>query len=151
MTDLGSVLYKLRVDNLLTQKQVAEIVGVSDKAVSTWERGFAKPNMDCLILLSSFYDVPLTLLTHGKVNQRKDIIEYEESEKENKKIDFEFVLLCLLIVMISVNFLFLFNELYLGVINISLSLIIFFFVAFNKFRKKENKIYKNKNIKDKIN
>lgn len=36
---IGELIRKLRIENHLTQKQLAERIGVTDKAVSKWERG----------------------------------------------------------------------------------------------------------------
>ena len=35
----GSVIKKLREKNKITQSQLADILGVSDKAISKWETG----------------------------------------------------------------------------------------------------------------
>lgn len=35
---IGQLIYRLRKENRLTQLQLAEQLGVSDKAVSKWER-----------------------------------------------------------------------------------------------------------------
>lgn len=37
--DVGNLIRKLRTDLNMTQKQLADKLGVSDKAVSKWERG----------------------------------------------------------------------------------------------------------------
>ena len=36
---IGSLILQLRKEKNLTQKQLSEILGVSDKTVSKWERG----------------------------------------------------------------------------------------------------------------
>lgn len=37
--DVGNLIRKLRTDLNMTQKQPADKLGVSDKAISKWERG----------------------------------------------------------------------------------------------------------------
>ena len=44
----GNKLYKLRTESNLTQKDLANILGVSDKAVSKWETGEAMPRVKTL-------------------------------------------------------------------------------------------------------
>lgn len=44
----GEYIYKLRTEADLSQTQLAEKLGVSDKAVSKWENGKAKPQVDML-------------------------------------------------------------------------------------------------------
>ena len=49
---LGSCIRTLRLRNHLTQAQLAQKLGVTDKAVSKWERAEASPDTDNLILLA---------------------------------------------------------------------------------------------------
>ena len=42
---LGSCIRTLRMQNNLTQLQLAELLGVTDKAVSKWERGLSYPDI----------------------------------------------------------------------------------------------------------
>ena len=70
--DFGNYLYQLRKDNNLTQRFVAYQLDVSDKAVSKWEMGKSKPDLDKLKLLSTLYNVHL--------NELLDI------QKENKEV-----------------------------------------------------------------
>ena len=88
MIDLGDVLFKLRRKNYLTQQDVARIVGLTDKTISSWENGGLVPTLDCLIKLASFYQVPVDLITHGKVNKMTDRLEYQEEyrKKKNKAV-----------------------------------------------------------------
>ena len=44
--DFGNYLSKLRMDNKLTQRFVAYQLEVTDKAVSKWEMGKSKPDLD---------------------------------------------------------------------------------------------------------
>ena len=63
--DYGNYLYQLRKDNNLTQRYVAYELNVTDKAVSKWETGKSKPDLEKLKLLSVLYNVPLEeLLNH---------------------------------------------------------------------------------------
>ena len=40
---VGSLILQLRKEKNLTQKQLSELLGVSDKTVSKWERGARLP------------------------------------------------------------------------------------------------------------
>ncbi len=55
----GNKLLSLRTRAGLTQQQVAEAVGVSNKAVSKWETGKTKPTTNVLRRLSSLYHIPI--------------------------------------------------------------------------------------------
>ena len=70
--DYGNYLYHLRKENNLTQRFVAYQLNVSDKAVSKWEMGKSKPNIEKLKLLSALYNVSLEELL-GNQKEKNDI------------------------------------------------------------------------------
>ena len=57
-------LVELRKNKGLTQIQLAEKFGYSDKAVSKWEHGEAVPDIETLAKLVDYYGVTLDYLTH---------------------------------------------------------------------------------------
>jgi len=71
--DFGNYLYELRKQNKLTQRYVAYELKVSDKAVSKWEMGKSKPDIDKLKLLSTLYNVSLDDLLNKKYNKKVSI------------------------------------------------------------------------------
>lgn len=75
---IGELIRKLRIENHLTQKQLAERIGVTDKAVSKWERGNGCPDISLLTELSKVFGVELQTLLLGEIFQK-------ESEKGNMK------------------------------------------------------------------
>jgi len=58
-------LKKYRERSGLTQKRVAELVGVSSGTIRSLERGFREPGLGLLRALSGAFDVPLSELLHG--------------------------------------------------------------------------------------
>ena len=60
-----SIIRKLRTDLNMTQKQPADKLGVSDKAVSKWERGLGCPDMTLVTELSEILSVSLESLLSG--------------------------------------------------------------------------------------
>lgn len=62
----GQFLTELRKENGLTQRQLAEKLYVSDKAVSKWERGVCLPDISLLIPLAQTLSVTTTELLCGK-------------------------------------------------------------------------------------
>ena len=44
----------------LTQQQLGEIAGVSDKAVSTWESGTAEPRMGAIQRIAEHFHIPMS-------------------------------------------------------------------------------------------
>lgn len=55
----GNYVYEKRRLSGLSQSQVARLLGVSDKAVSKWENGKAKPGTDTLRKLAALFHVPI--------------------------------------------------------------------------------------------
>lgn len=67
----GNLLYKLRTRSNLTQGEVASKLGVTNKAVSKWENGKAKPTTDVLKKLSILFNIPIEELLQIKEKDQK--------------------------------------------------------------------------------
>lgn len=61
----GELILKLRTEKSLTQKQLADKLNVSDKAVSKWERGQGLPDVSLLGSLSDIFGVNIEGLLEG--------------------------------------------------------------------------------------
>lgn len=61
----GALLYALRNEQGLTQKQLAERLHISDKTVSKWERGAGLPDIAMLETLSQIFQVDVERLLTG--------------------------------------------------------------------------------------
>ena len=61
----GKLIRSLRQKHNLTQLALAEMLGVSDKAVSKWERGCGAPDLSLLPLLSQTLGVDTDTLLRG--------------------------------------------------------------------------------------
>lgn len=70
---LGERLFTLRKEAELTQKKLADILGVTEKAVSRWENGGAKPGRQTLKKLAALFDVPMEelLSLKGLLSEKK--------------------------------------------------------------------------------
>ncbi|MBQ9071956.1 MAG: AAA family ATPase [Bacilli bacterium] len=73
----GNLLYELRLKSNLTQKELADKLGVTNKAISKWENGNAKPTTDMLKKLAILFNVPIEILLQ---------IKEKEKEKQITKI-----------------------------------------------------------------
>lgn len=62
---IGENIKRLRESRGLTQAQLGDAVGVSDKAVSTWESGKREPRMGVVEKLAVFFNVPKSVLLFG--------------------------------------------------------------------------------------
>ena len=76
----GSLLKELRKEHGLTQEQLAEKLGTTNRTVSRWETGSNLPDLDVLIELSEFYQIDI-----------KDLLSGKRKEAESKMDDTEIV------------------------------------------------------------
>lgn len=65
---VGDLLYNLRKEKNMTQKQVADALNISDKAVSKWERGLGCPDVSLLNELSELFGVNIEKILSGNLN-----------------------------------------------------------------------------------
>lgn len=77
---IGRFLKELRKEQNLTQEQLGEKVGVTNKTVSRWETGTYMPPIECLVILSELYGVSINEIIAG---QRLSQVEFAEAAEEN--------------------------------------------------------------------
>ena len=85
--EIGSRIRKYREENNLSQKQLAEKIGVSNSRVSNWEQGLNRPDADILAAICVALDVSPSLLLGIQVTgdelteqERKVLKAYREKE-----------------------------------------------------------------------
>ncbi|AJI22721.1 helix-turn-helix transcriptional regulator [Priestia megaterium] len=62
---LGDRMRSLRESKELTQKQLADKLGIPNQNVSNYERGFRQPDYDTLQKIASFFEVSIDYLITG--------------------------------------------------------------------------------------
>ena len=65
---IGNLILKLRKDKSMTQKQMADIMNISDKTISKWERGLGCPDISLLPELSQILCVSVDQILTGELN-----------------------------------------------------------------------------------
>lgn len=70
-TELKDRLRELRKARGYSQQDIARELNISRQAISKWENGKSYPDLDNLILLSTFYDVPLDHFFVAKLEKTK--------------------------------------------------------------------------------
>lgn len=71
---IGSFIKKIRKDNNLTQKELADKLGVTYQAVSKWENGLNIPDIGIIKEISKMYNIEIDELLSGeKKKKRKNI------------------------------------------------------------------------------
>lgn len=69
--DFGNRLYQLRKKAGLSQKQLGDKVGLSNKTVSKWENGLAKPSLDVVHMLADVLSVSVDDLVQGVSSEKQ--------------------------------------------------------------------------------
>ena len=107
----GMIILEARKRLKMTQKDLADKLYVSDKAVSKWERGLCFPDISVLIPLTEILNISLYDLLRGeKVNKKeveetlKNTINYSNNEINRKKKKYMVIssIIIFIIVLISV-------------------------------------------------
>lgn len=80
---IGRFLKELRNGENLTQEQLAEILGVSNRSISRWENGTTMPDFDLLIQIAKHFDVEIEEILDG---ERKGEITDQKTEKMLLKV-----------------------------------------------------------------
>ena len=76
---IGQFLRECRKEKGITQEQLAEMLGVTNRSVSRWENGSNLPDLDILIEMADYYDVELRELLDGERKSEKMNRELEET------------------------------------------------------------------------
>ena len=86
---LGAFIAQLRKEKALTQKQLSEILGVSDKTVSHWEREESAPDISILPSLADILGVTADELLAGEKKPIEEIkVTVTPLPEENSEKDF---------------------------------------------------------------
>lgn len=87
--DFGNKLYALRTEKNLTQKDLAKILGVSDKAVSKWETGEAMPRLKTLQAIADCFSVSYEALLSQSSEEAETTEAVDAEVKEVAESNYE--------------------------------------------------------------
>ena len=80
LVQIGKFIAELRKEQKLTQEQLGEKIGVTNKTISRWENGNYLPPADILLAMSRLFDVSVNEILSGK---RLSADEYMEAAEAN--------------------------------------------------------------------
>ncbi len=80
LVQIGKFIAELRKEHKLTQEQLGEKIGVTNKTVSRWENGNYLPSADILLTMSQLFNVSVNEILSGK---RLSAEEYKEAAETN--------------------------------------------------------------------
>lgn len=108
---IGHFLKEIRKDSGLTQEQLAEKLGVSNRSVSRWENAKNMPDFDLVIELANLYGISIEEILNGErkndmIDKEKETAMLKVSEYENnEKIHFVKRLRIILIIALIMHLL----------------------------------------------
>jgi transcriptional regulator with XRE-family HTH domain len=83
---IGNFLTYLRQEKSLTQKELALIINVSDKAVSKWENGRCLPSLSNIKHLAEIYNITEDEILNGEKNETKpEHLKFNQQLMQNMK------------------------------------------------------------------
>ena len=87
-TCVGARIAKLRIQKNLTQLELAETLGVTDRAVSKWETGGAYPDVELLVKIAEVLSTSIDYLLRGELITKQaffaDYVNTGFNERINK-------------------------------------------------------------------
>lgn len=78
---IGKFISQLRHEKNLTQEELGQKIGVTNKTVSRWENGHYIPDIDILIVLSDIFNVSINELLNGERVQNNN--DFKKIAEEN--------------------------------------------------------------------
>ena len=76
---IGKFIANLRKEQKLTQEQLAEKLGVTDKSVSRWENGKTMPDISMLSILANELNCTIQELLNGRKMTKEELLDLRET------------------------------------------------------------------------
>ena len=116
--NIGKFISELRKEKNMTQQELADKLGITDRAVSNWENGRRLPDLSMITILAKELNVEVSELLNAKrmSNEELEVLRdtinktllYSENERKNKKNKlnkyFRLGLICILVVILDHQF-----------------------------------------------
>ena len=101
----GALIKAARIKKGYTQKDVANILGVTDKAVSKWECGKSFPDITLIASISSMLNISVNELVGIADNIKEDAIMIEKINKKIKiRLTISIVVLFTVVLQLIIRF-----------------------------------------------
>lgn len=76
---IGKFISELRKEKNLTQEQLAEKIGVTDKSISRWENGKTMPDISILSILANELNCTIQELLNGRKMTKEELLDLRET------------------------------------------------------------------------
>lgn len=86
---IGDRILELRTRHGLTQAELGAVAGVTDKAVSSWEKGIRAPRMGAIQKMADYFHIPKSQIIEDDaalVNGDPELTEYLEELKNRSEL-----------------------------------------------------------------
>ena len=83
---LGAFIAALRKEKGLTQRELSEMLSVSDKTVSHWERDETSPDISLLPVIADIFGITVDELLKGEKKEAENGSSHKNAENKNKGI-----------------------------------------------------------------
>ena len=109
---IGKFIAKIRKEKKLTQKQLADKLGITDRAISKWENGKSLPDLSLLKPVCNILDISINELLSGEFIKIKDsglennivsAINYSNKKRNVYELGFFFFILFFGILMVIIS------------------------------------------------
>ena len=114
---IGAFIAEKRKEHGMTQKQLADKLGVTDRAVSKWETGKSLPDASLMLELCDLLTITVNDLLSGEtvsVNDYNEVLEENLIDMVRQKDEADKQLLVMEVVIGSISTLFLFTMVFLA-------------------------------------
>ena len=116
---LGKIICNLRKEKGITQKDLADALNISDKAISRWECGTGRPTLEMMFQISKYFNISYNDLITARISDDHEddkiveeiIKEFSDIGKKNVK-RIKFILLFSVIVTIILTIAMIFTNTY---------------------------------------
>ena len=72
---IGKFIAELRKEKNMTQRELADIIGVTDRAISNWENGRRLPDLSLIKVVASELDISVAELLNGRKLNKEELEE----------------------------------------------------------------------------
>lgn len=97
---LNEKIMKLRKERGLSQEELGEVINVSRQAISKWENGATKPDIDKIKELAQFFNVSFDYLLNDEID---DILPKENNVKQKKKSKIVIVIFVIALIYLFIS------------------------------------------------
>lgn len=84
---IGAFLKELRKEKNLTQEQLSELLGVTNRSISRWENGVNMPDFDLVIEIVNYFDISIEEFLDGE--RKENMIDRKTEQTLLKVADYE--------------------------------------------------------------